>query len=63
MNNDSNTESSAQAEWQAQERALEQLRRGAKLSGIGRVDAYRAAFHAVAQAPRSEPPPEGGERN
>lgn len=56
MNNDGNTESPRHADWQAQERALDQLRRGAPLSGVGRVDAYRAVFQAVAQAPRSGPP-------
>ena len=56
MSNDSNTGSPRNADWQAQERALDQLRRGTQLSGVRRVDAYRAVFQAVAQAPRSGPP-------
>lgn len=62
MSNDMKSNPNPESEWQLQERALEQTRRGAPASGDARVDAYRAVFQAVAQASRSEPPADFAER-
>lgn len=62
MNNPIESNPRRRAEWLAQEQALAHNRRAAPASGDARVDAYRAAFHAVATAPRSEPPPDFVER-
>jgi hypothetical protein len=53
---------SEHSEWQAQERAIEQSRSAVPASGDARVDAYRAVYHALALAPRSEPPVDFAER-
>jgi hypothetical protein len=55
MSNHGNFDST-QTEWLEQERALEQLRRGARPSGSVGEDAYRRVFQALAQLPQSEPP-------
>lgn len=61
MNEEFRSESD-NAEWQAQERALDASRRGARASGDANMDAYRSVFHAVSQAPRCEPPVDFVER-
>ncbi len=61
MNQKIESNPSKDAEWLAQEQALAHHRRAAPASGDARVDAYRAVFHGVATAPRSEPPIDFGE--
>jgi hypothetical protein len=62
MNQDIQSSTERAGEWQAQERALGQMRRGALSSGDPQVDAYRVVFHALSLAPRSEPPADFAER-
>jgi hypothetical protein len=62
MTRESQSSSTMASEWQAQERALAEARRGSPASGDAHVDAYRAVFHALSRAPRSEPPGDFAER-
>jgi hypothetical protein len=62
MSNEMQSNVQKVSEWRAQERALEEARRGAQASGDPQVDSYRAVFHAVALAQRSEPPIDFAER-
>lgn len=62
MNNEFSSSPDNASEWHAQELALEQSRRAAPASGDVRIDAYRAVFHALATAPRSQPAADFAER-